>query len=218
MSALDDKIETIQALLSSLTWRKIALMTTFLAILGFSYATFDNRFAVYEFFSSGRPPPPPTVVKLSSESIESIDKAVDNSHIIVAIQIILVDFQRNSRVITYSSIDNQDLKILFEDFLNRAPTELPLFNNDMINNQRLVNLVNGDFECTPYKDTLSSKLLPASANFVSSLCTGPIPPLYGRFAGIVVVYLSREPTGLEIEQTRALTRNLGLQIFNTDLR
>ncbi len=207
MSALDDKIETVQTLLGSLTWRKIALMTTFLGVIGFSYAMFDNRFAVYEFFGSARNIPAPKVVKLSKESMSAINASVAGSEIIVAIQITLVDFQRNTRVITYTSIDNPQVKELYGKFMEKAPTELPLFNTDMINNERLVNLVNGDFVCTPYKDTLSAKLVPESIPYIKTLCAGPVPPLYGRFTGIISIYLSREPATIETEQVRSLSKS-----------
>jgi len=218
MSILDDKIETIQTLLGSLTWRRIALLTTFLAILGFSYAMFDNRFAVYDFFSAARIIPPATVIKLSKSSVDSINASVAQSEIVVAIQITLVDFQRNTRIITYTSVDNPELRALYGKFIEKAPTELPLFNTDIINNGRLVNLVNGEFICNPYKDTLSAKLVPESVVFVKTLCAGPVPPLYGRFTGIISIYLSREPTAIEVEQLRTLSRTLGLLVYNNDLR
>ena len=218
MSALDDKIETIQTLLGSLTWRRIALLTVFLSILGFSYAMFDNRFAVYDFFGSARTIPPATVVKLSKSSIDSINTSVAQSDIVVAIQITLVDFQRNTRIITYTSVDNEELKALYGNFIKKAPTELPLFNSDMINNERLVNLVNGNFICNNYKETLSAKLVPESTAYVKTLCAGPVPPLYGRFSGIISIYLSREPTKIEIEQLRNLSRALGLLVYDNDLR
>jgi hypothetical protein len=218
MSALDDKVETIQTLLGSLTWRKIALLTVFLSILGFSYAMFDNRFAVYDFFSATRTIPPATVIKLSKSSIENINAAVAQSDVIVAIQITLVDFQRNTRIITYTSVDNAELRALYGNFIKKAPTELPLFNSDMINNERLVNLVNGNFICNNYKETLSAKLVPESAAYVKTLCAGPVPPLYGRFSGIISIYLSREPTHVEVEQLRTLSKSLGLLVYNNDLR
>ena len=218
MSAIDDRIETIQTLLVSLTWRKIALLTMFLAIVGFSYAMFDNRFAVYEFIGSARNIPIPRVVKLSKESISAINASVANSEIILAIQITLVDFQRNTRVITYTGIDNPAVKEIYNRFMEKAPVELPLFNTDMMNNERLVNLVNGDFVCTPYKDTLSAKLVPETVPYIKTLCAGPVPPLYGRFTGIISIYLSRELSPLEAEQVRTLSKNLGLLIYNNDLR
>lgn len=218
MSALDDKIETIQTLLGSLTWRKILLLTVFLVILGFSYAMFDNRFAVYAFLSSARTIPPVTVVELSKSSVDSITSSVVQSDIVVAIQITLVDFQRNTRVIMYTSVDNEELRVVYDNFMKKSPTELPLFNSDMINNERLVNLVNGEFICNPYKETISAKLVPASTPFVKTLCAGPVPPLYGRFTGIISIYLSREPTTVELEQLRTLSRTLGLLIYNNDLR
>jgi hypothetical protein len=194
------------------------LLTAFLVILGFSYAMFDNRYAVYEFFRYSRIAPPASVVKLSKSSVTEIKKAVAQSDLVVAIQITLVDFQRNTRVVVYTEIDDPALRDLYTAFMEKAPAELPLFNTDMINNQRLVNLVNGEFVCTPYIDTLGAKLLPQTVPYLSTLCAGPVPPLYGRFAGIIGIYLARSPTPVEIEQIKTLSKNLGLMVYNNDLR
>jgi len=218
MSALDDKIDTARTLINTLTWGKLLLITTFLVVVGFAYAMFDNRFAVYEFFGSARIIPPAAVINLSKDSVDIITETVDRSELIVSIQITLVDFQRNTRVINYTYIDNPLLREMYKKFMEKAPRELPLFNTDIINNQRLVNLVNGDFICTPYKETLSAKLVPDTVPYVATLCAGPVPPLYGRFTGIISIYLKKEPTPIEIEQIRNIARTIGLLVYNNDLR
>jgi hypothetical protein len=218
MSALDDKIESIQTLLSSLTWGRIAMLATFLVVVGFSYAMFDNRFAVYEYIGNVKTIPPAKSIKISKETRDAIDGVVAGSELINAIQITLVDFQRNTRTIVFTKIDDPRLAELYKKFEDRSPTELPLFNTDIINNQRLVNLVNGDFICNPYKDTIGAKLIPETTQYIHTVCAGPVPPFYGRFSGIISIYLTKQPSPVESEQIKVLSRNLGLSIYNNDFR
>lgn len=218
MSALDDKIETIQTLLNSLTWRKLVLLTAFLAVVGFSYALFDNRYSVYEFFNSARSIPPAKSIHISQETRTEIDDAVKGSEVVVAIQVFLVDFERNTRTSIYIKVDNRELQEIYDKFISKSPADFPLFNNDLINNERLVNLVNGTFMCRPYKDTMAAKLVPDSVPIIKTVCSGPVPPYYGRFSGIINIYLTKEPRPTEVEQAKILANRLGLIIYNNDFR
>lgn len=218
MSELDDKISTIQTLLNSLSWRKLALLTAFLGVVGFSYALFDNRYAVYEFFSSAKSIPPSKPIKIFTETKKEIDEAVASSAVVVAIQVFIVDFERNTRASLYIKIDDPNLQDVYNKFALKSPPEFPLFNNDLLNNERLVNLVNGNFVCRPYKETLAAKLVPESISMITTVCSGPIPPFYGRFSGIINIYLSREIRPVEVDQVNTLSKRLGLLIYNNDFR
>jgi hypothetical protein len=101
--------------------------------------------------------------------------------------------------------------------------EIPLFNSDPINNVRMSKLINGEFICDPFKDTIAYKLAPATnksvvTNIVSTVCANGIPPTYGRFTGIVSVYLKTVPTQEENDRIRTLSRDLSLGIYERDLK
>jgi hypothetical protein len=218
MSDFEDKLKQTQSFLSSLSLKKIALLTTFLFVVGFAYASYDNRDSVYNFFGQLRSYKSPVVRKLSKTTTDQIDAVVSQSELIVGIQITLVDFQRNTRIITYSRIDDPGLNDSYSKFLVHAPMELPLFNDDLINNRRLVELVNGEFICNPYKETIAAALAPESTNYVQTLCANSIPPFYGRFSGIIGVYLKKEPTNLEKDEIRNIAKTLGTVVYQNDLR
>lgn len=219
MSDFLDKLKQIQSFINGLSLKKIFLFTLFLFIVGFSYATFENRDSVYNFFiKSAQIHKTLATRTLSKKTTTEIDLAVIQSDIVVAIQVTLVDFQRNTRVITYTSIDKPELRVIFNRFIKTAPAELPLFNTDPINNRRLVNLVNGEFICDPYRDTIAAKFLPESMEHIDTLCANSIPPFYGRFSGIIGIYLKRQPTPNEVDQIRTLSKTLSSTVFNNDLK
>lgn len=219
MAAFDEGLEKIGSLISVLSWRKIALFTVLITILGFSIAIFENRNSVYNFVSQITLNNGPLVPKrLSKPSSDQIDEVVRKLDLVVGIQITLVDFQRNTRIVTYTSIDDNNLLAIYAAFANKAPPELPLFNSDVINNKRLVDLVNGEFICNPYKETIAATLVPDSVAYIHTLCANAIPPFYGQFTGIIGLYLRRHPTPVEIDQIRAISKTLGLIVFQNDLR
>lgn len=221
MSAFEDSLEKVQSLINSLTWKKIAMFSVLTIIIGFSVAIFENRNAVYNFVSPlwVRDDIPSSKRTLSKNTMDHIDAIVRKSDLVVAIQVTLVDFQRNTRTVTYTSIDDPGLRGVYAEFeKSRVPVEVPLFTADIINNKRVVDLVNGEFICNPYKETIAATLVPESTKYIVTLCANSVPPYYGRFSGILGVYLKREPTKIEIEQIRNVSTTLGLVIFNNDLR
>jgi hypothetical protein len=219
MSEFLDKLKQIQSFINALSLKKIFLLTLFLFVVGFAYATFENRDSVYNFFiKSAQIHKTISNKTVSKKTAAEIDLAVIKSDIIVAIQVTLVDFQRNTRIISYTSIDKPELRLIFGKFIKSAPSELPLFNTDVVNNRRLVDLVNGEFICDPYRETIAAKLVPESTTHITTLCANSIPPFYGRFSGIIGIYLHRQPTPGEVDQIRALAKSLSSTIFNNDLK
>lgn len=219
MSGIIDKLSAIQAFISGLTWKKNLQLTVFLLISGLAYATFENREAIYNFASQTKiSTKPPISKKLSKEITDKIDLAVNKSELIIAIQVTIVDFQRNIRYPIYTYTDNADLREIYFRFLDNSITELPLFNTDVNNNRRLVELINGEYICNPFEETIGAKLLPEVGRFISNVCANGIPPYYGKFSGIVSIYVRRPPTTEEIDQIRTLSRVLSVEIYDREFR
>jgi len=219
MSGPVDKLSVVQSFLKTLSWQKIAQLTVFFFLVGLAWATYENRQVIYNFASQPRlTRHTPTIQTLSKTTTEEIDTIVKKSKLIVSIQIILVDFQRNTRHALYTSIDDVELKAVYESYAQGSFAEISLFNNDLLNNRRLVDLINGDFVCTPFVETAGARVLPAAAKYITTSCSVGIPPFYGKFTGIVHVYLSRQPTPEEVDQIRTMSKNLSSNIFDRDLR
>lgn len=219
MAGIVDKISTIKQFLNILTWKKILQVSVFLFIAGISWAIFENRRDIYAYlFDQHWASAPSKSIKISAESKSSIDYIVNKSNLIAGIQITLVNFDKNSRVVVYTYSDNENLKKLYVDFLERSIGDLPLFNEDSLNNMRISQLINGEFVCNPIEDTIIHKLVPDSSKSVTTVCAIGIPPIYGKFTGIFTIYLGRPPSKEEIDQLRLASRTLSKEIFERDFR
>ena len=219
MAGAVDKLSIVQSFLKTLSWQKIAQLTVFFFLVGLAWATYENRQIIYNFASQPRlSRHTPVIQSLSKTTTEEIDSIVKKSVLIVGIQVLIVDFQRNTRHSLYTSIDNTELKIAYETYSQGSFAEISLFNNDLINNRRLVDLINGDFVCSPFTDTIGAKLVPTATKYINTTCSVGIPPFYGKFTGIVHVHTSRQPTPEEIDQIRTMSKNLASNIFDRDLR
>jgi len=148
------------------------------------------------------------VSEISDATVKQVDSIVNSNPSIVGAQVISVNLQKNTRYIVYTSIKNDDVKKLYLNFMSGKITlEVPVFTADDAQNSRIVQIINHEFACSPFKETITYKYVPATANFIKTVCAISIPPSYGKFKGIFGVYLSREPTELEKDLLRILLKD-----------
>lgn len=151
---------------------------------------------------------------LPPEITHFIDNRMDQIDIVNGIQVVRVDLKRNIRYIVYGRYTDPRLEALYTTFSQtRITIEIPIFTEDEVQNARVVRLMNHEFYCNPYKETLSYKFVPESAKYAHTVCSISIPPAYGEFRGMLAVTLSREPTELEIDTVRILLKTLADKIY-----
>lgn len=218
MAGIETKIKAVQGFIKILSWQKIAQVVVFLFVILLAWGIYENREIIYSFAGQPKLPLDTSVTKLSKASTDMVHSAVYRSDIIVGIQIAIVDFPRNTQLILHTDIDNLTFKETYDKYVAGAIAEIPLFNDDIVNNRRLIELINGEFVCSPFTTTITGKLFPGANSAVHSVCSNAIPPRYGKFTGTVNIYLARQPTSEEADQIRTLSRYIGTQIYDVDLK
>lgn len=220
MSNFVDKMSDVQKFLSVLTWKKLIQLIAFIFIIGLTWATYENRDVIYGFVSQKRiDPVTPHVRSLSKKTSDEINAVSERSELIIGMQVVLADFQKNQRVVIYTYIDENRvmLKQLYSRYQNTSIDNVPLFSDSVEDNKHLVALINGEFSCRPFAETLSAKIAPEAGQYIKYTCSNGIPASYGRFTGLIVVYLQRQPTPEEYDQIRSISRTLATTIFERDL-
>lgn len=129
---------------------------------------------------------------------EAIDSTVARNPLIVGAQIIRVDLKKNVRYILYSSLKDAAVKKLYLGFVaDNITLEVPIFTKNAVQDAIILSIINHEFVCYPFTNTISYKLVPALADHIKTVCSTTIPVQYGNFEGFVAVFLSREPTATE---------------------
>lgn len=212
------KLSFVQEFLKTLSWTKLAQLAVFLAIVALAWAAYESRESLYNYITRSKISANVYFVKVSKHSSDMIKNSVDKSPAIVGAQIALVDFQKNTREIVYTYTDSTELKKIYDDFEKNNAFDLPLFNADVANNRRLVKLINGEFVCVPYLETIGYRLVPDSAKYITTICSVGIPPFYGKFSGIVSIYINKTPGAEEVDQLRILAKTISTQVYEKDFR
>lgn len=218
MSGFLSKLSTIQKFLTTLTWKKIAQVSIFTIILATSWTVFQAREYLYGYFISPKLPISSAVVVRPLNSAHYLEDAVVKSELIVGVQVVITDFQTNSRYAIFTFADNPEMAKIYQKFASEGLVQFPIFNNDLINNQRMVELINGDFTCAKWSETVGSKVIPDAGKYLDTQCSIGISPSYGKFVGYINIYTNRPPTPEEVDLLRTLIKNLAKTVYENDFK
>jgi hypothetical protein len=213
-------ISTLAELIDSLTWTKIIQTTILILILGISWGLWENRATIYNSLkvTARIETDNALVLNLSNTTIFLLDDTTAKmKSLIGGMQVVNVDFKKNSRSSSYFAFSDINLKTAFANYQASKIADVPLFTDSEVNNQRIINLINGEFICNDFKDTMAIKAIPRAADTITTICAISIPPYYGRFSGYMNIYLLRKPTVDETTAIRQIARDVSLKIYETDV-
>lgn len=203
------------------TRRKKLQLFTFLTIIFFFALVSVFRMKIYDYITEIKiHSSSPSVTTLTYNTQSQLNHIVEFYPHISAITVTMVDFRKNERYVIHASVYNPMLKDLAirKGIGTYPPQAQPLFTNNNAYNKRLIELINGNFICRPYLETPGISDVPGSEKYISTVCSKGIPPHYGKFVGIISIFLSKEPNSLEVDQLRTLLNTLSSTIHDRDLQ
>lgn len=219
MAKITDNLTTFQTFLNVLSWKKIVQLVVLLVVIGAAGAAYELRESIYNYTNQTRlAKASPIVSKLSKQSQLELDEVEQKTDVIIAVQVMVVDFQKNSRTPIYTTTQSPGLLEMYTKYQKQAIADVPLFSDDTVNNNHYVQLINGEFICYPFNESTAYHLIPEMGKYIHSLCVIGIPPYYGGFSGAVVLYLNRQPTPDEISQLKNISVKLSTSIYERDFR
>lgn len=213
-------MKSIIELLKALTWQKTVQAVILILILGITYGFWENRITVYNSWKIGArvESDSPVTMNLSPSTILLLDDTVNRMRdIIGGIQVVNVNFKKNSRSAAYFAISDNALREAYFNFESKRTAPTQLFTTNEVINQKLINLINGEFVCNDFKDTHAMKTMPGAANSIYMVCALSIPPYYGRFSGYINIYLTKKPTEDDLATIRQVSRDISFHIYETDI-
>lgn len=213
-------VSDIIGFVRALTWKKLSQVFVLLLILLFFGSLYTFKSEIYERanLTAIHGVEQLTVIEPSSATKLEINKIANKFPVAIAgIQIVNVNFKNNTRSSAYLEINDLALKQAQQDYQQSSLALSPIFNDDELNNQRIVSLINGDFICTPFKHSVESQIYPKAINSVNTICSVGIPPHYGKFNGYLNIYLANKPDEREIIMIRQTAIDLSGIIYSNDI-
>lgn len=158
-----------------------------LLCFGLGYAYIHLRFFSNDSFRFLKP--------IDHSLQEIIDSTVAKNNDIVGIQVVKVDLAKNIRYIAYTSLKGQAVEKLYNTFVtNRVSREVPAFTGKDYQDSRIISIINHEFICYPFRETLSYEFIPELDKYITTVCATTIPPYSGKFEGFIAIFLKTEPS------------------------
>lgn len=210
----------ITGLLKTLSWNKLLQAATLLILIVAAFGFWDNRTVIYNSIKVGARVETGNslILQLSDSTKTQLDSSVLKVKALVAgVQILNVDFKRNTTSTAYFAFGNDDLKRAYTSSESTRLGDSPLFSSNETGNQKVINLINGEFVCYDFKEISTDILFPSAIDKIKTVCAISIPPYYGRFSGFMNIYLYKVPSTEEYALIRQLARDISLKVYETDV-
>lgn len=220
-SAVDSFLENFQVLQDisdRLTVKRIftvlivGLMCTFIAML------YENRASVFQMsyvYVTGDSEIKPGW-SISEETKTQLTNFVKRVEIVNFVAIIEVDLRRNTRIPRFFYFENSESD-------QRAKQEIAsllpqaMFDMDPKNTKQMVSVLQNEFSCVRFQDTVYHRFLPDVSKKTPIICRIAIPPFYNKFAGYITIGLSEPPTRYEVDGLRIEASRIAVEIYLRDV-
>ena len=217
METFTDKLSAFGQFLSKLSWTKILQLIVLISVVASTWVVYQMSDQIVNYLKRDKiESRGPVILKLSSKTTEELDSKISKSDLIVGAIVTMVDFRKNTRSIIYLRGYSTDLQQIFVRH-NMASVDLPIFTQNVMQNRHIIDLINGEFSCSDYKDMPYQAYMPETQSLITTLCSASIPPYYGKFVGTVGLFLKRQPRPEEIDQLRVLATQLSIVIYDREL-
>lgn len=208
----------VSNIISWLSIKRVLLLSLAAFSLLVLYTGYEQRARVAALFvTESQVLPIQTTFTVSSEMQDRIRLLVTKHPLIKSINVLTADIHLNRRTIVYRFSEDPAANEAFDKLIaERGPTQ-PIFTADEGNNSQMVAVINGEFVCQAYKDTINAKLAPTLAASTPVLCRISLPPYYGDFSGYVAVSLVKAPTPEEEQELEQTIKLLATDMFFRDV-
>lgn len=216
-----DVIKQLGNLTKIITWlnlRRVGLLAL-AALIGLVMLTlYEQRARVVEAVQNRNVevqsrPVKTNVLTVPIDMQTKIKKIVDDSQIITAVSVLNVDLKLNQRSVIFEYSDSAVITGGWERFYHEHGFTQPIFTTSDKNNSQMVAVINGEFTCVRYDDSVNAALVPETHGVEPMICRISLPPYYGEFSGYLVIGLSKTPTPAERDEIMIAAKALSNEIF-----
>ncbi len=208
----------ISKLVRTITLSKV-LIWSLTALLCISlYTVYENRSKLVAWFTA---PELSNMVGITftvgPDTQTRLIELVNKNSNIMGVAVMSADLRLNEARSMYFFAGDPVLTELVDRSNQMDSNRLPLFTSIDENNIEIIKLINGQFSCIAFNQTLEAKIYPQLAKSVRSVCRSSIPSYYGYFSGYLQIYLREEPNSEKQLQLKLIVEKLANDIYFKDV-
>lgn len=218
--AVQDRIFSLAAKVLRVISLKNVMLWTVTALLAVTaYTVYEQRAVITNYILNGPETslPQASSFVVSDTSRNRIKMLTDDNELAIAVVVLNTDIRNNRRIPIYWYSDDAQVAKSLDSLFGGRYGGIPLFTSDEKNNENIVSVINGEFQCASFEDGGNGALFPGLASRFPFVCRTSLPPYYGQFSGYVTVALNRTPTQPELDAVKAETLNISTEIYFRDI-
>lgn len=155
--------------------------------------------------------------KIGQETRTAIEARVKNDRSIIGIYVMSADLRSNEARSVFFFGTDATLNAIDRSSRASGHDSLPMFTSDEKHNISTIRLINGQFSCTKFPETLLSKIHRDLNVSVKAICSSSIPSYYGYFSGYLTVFLGAVPTPEQELHLKIVIEKLSTDIYFRDV-
>lgn len=153
--------------------------------------------------------------QVSQETKIDLVKFVKNQELVNFALVTQIDLKKNRRSPRFWYLESDKAEAVSKKAAILVPQ--PVFDDDGKNTSQILAVLNTDFLCTPYGDTIFARHFPELKEEMPVICRMSIPPIFGQFTGILTIGMKRVPTKDEVAAIRQLAAEMSTKIYMKDI-
>lgn len=216
MDKLLEVLQLVQDFTDRLTVKRIFLALGAGVLITLLTFAFENRNALFHSaYSKVNQFDHPSQWEIGEQSKAQLRDLVKNEGLVSMVLVTEIDLQKNRRTPKFWYTTSK-----FEPQIRKKVETLlpqPVFDYDAANTKQMVGVLNNEFVCARFEDTVFNRHFPYLAKETPVICRIAIPPFYGRFVGMLTVGLNRNPSKDEVDSLRLEAARLSVELYIRDI-
>lgn len=216
MNQFVEILQAVQDFTDKLTVKRVILALCVGALTTILTFSFENRDVIFhKFYSKFNDFDHPALWEVSAQSKTQLINLVKTDSIINMVLVTEIDLQKNRRLPKFWNLSSA-----FEPQVRKKVESMlpqPVFDYDSKNTKQMVGVLNNEFVCTRFEDTVFYRHFPYLVKEIPVICRIAIPPFYGRFVGIMTIGLKQHPTKDELDAIRIEAASLAVEVYIRDI-
>lgn len=211
---MDLFLKYLNGLVNVISWlnvRKVLLLATISLATLICYSVYEERAHILQAMQADLSPRRDMQKFMISDEIATEIRYMTRLPLVSMVAVYAADLQINERMIAYRYSDDPYITDLWDKQITTLGNSLPVFTRNSTANALIVTIINGEFSCHPYQNTMNHEFMRNDRTPV--LCFVSLPPYYGSFSGYVEVSLTRAPSELEKQSIEIEMKRLSNDIF-----
>lgn len=207
-------------IIKTLSFRRILTVSLTVLVGIIALTVYENRnriFAAAQLTVPVRNNMVGSTFTVGEDTRTEIDQRVKKDSSIIGMSVSTADLRLNESHVLFFSSDDTQLTTIVNNQIDVNDFRSPIFSQNDENNIEVIKLINGNFSCSSFHDTLQARLTPEMGSTAKMICRSSIPSYYGYFSGFVTVYLNEQYSVDRQAMLKITTDRLSVDIYFRDV-